>query len=99
MAKYTSKYTGNQIDEVIASGSFVSGKINITNEIFSEAFDKDSNGDLQPVDTIYVNNNIWMVTGSSNDELCLRQQRDFLYPDLPDFASLTTEQLESVVIV
>ena len=58
-----------------------------------EAFEEDENGDLMPVDSKYINNHYWMVTGSLSEELCLRPN----YFIEPAAASLTEEELSSLI--
>ena len=98
--------TGVIKDFTTLSGSSVSsasfGRIDTTGTIqgnfvgsFSEAFEEDSSGNLMPKDITSLNNHIWQITGSNNDELCLRLN----YFAFPDFGTLTDDQAESVVVI
>ena len=57
-------------------------------DTYNEAFERDSNGDLMPRDIPKLNNEHWQITGSTGEELCLRDTY-FTYP----FGSLTDEDL------
>jgi len=48
-------------------------------ESYTDPFERDSNGDLMPRNLDKVNNEHWQITGSSNEELCLRDTM-FTYP-------------------